>query len=132
VVAAASLPIKSSQLRPHLDGDVKKFVGVVWSSRISSGYGDLRIVMELHRQFNLLLRLRDGCGLLDPFGDFPSATNNVRLTSGGAAVAAHCRHYLEFEDEGILKDLVIIFVFLEVFVLFVISLIARVLFAKKY
>ena len=112
MVVAASLPISSSRLQPHLDGDVEKLVEVVWSLRILSGYGDLRIVMELHRQFNFLLRLRDGCGLLDPFGDFPSATNNVRLTQGGAAVAARRRHGLEVEDEGLLKDLVVIFVFL--------------------
>ena len=52
--------------------------GVV--SRISSGGGVLRIVKELHRWFFLLLRLRDGCGLLDLFDDFPSAINNVRPT----------------------------------------------------
>jgi hypothetical protein len=85
---------------------------VVWSSRISSGYGDLWIVKELHRQFFLLLRIRDGCGLLDPFGDFPSATNNVRPTQGGATAAARRRHGLKVEVEGLLKNLVIIFVFL--------------------
>jgi hypothetical protein len=68
--------------------------------------------MELHRQFNLLLYLRDGCGLFDPFGNFPSATNNVRPTPGGAAAAARCQHGLEVEDEGLLKDLVVSFVFL--------------------
>jgi hypothetical protein len=87
---------------------------VVWSSRISSGCGDLRIVKELYRQFFLLLRLRDGYGLLDPFGDFPSATNNVRPTQRGAAAAARRRHGLEVEDEGLLKDFVVFFVFLEV------------------
>jgi hypothetical protein len=76
--------------------------------------GNLQIVKELDRQFFLLLRLRDGCGLLDPFGDFPSATNNVRPTQGGAAAAARCRHGLEVQDEGLLKDLDVIFVFLEV------------------
>jgi hypothetical protein len=34
-------------------------VGVVCSSRLSSGCGDLRIIKELHQQFILLLRLRD-------------------------------------------------------------------------
>jgi hypothetical protein len=91
---------------------IERLVGVVWSSKISSGYGDLRIVKELHRQFFLFLRLRDGCGLVDPFGDFLSATNNVRPTQGGAAVAVHRRHGLEVEVEGLLKDLVVIFVFL--------------------
>ena len=109
MVAAASLPIKSSQLQPHLDDNVEKLVGVVCSLRILSGYGDLWIVMELHRHFNFLLLLRDGCSLLDPFGDFPSATNNVRPTQGGAAAAA--RHGLEVEDEGLLKDLVCNFCF---------------------
>jgi hypothetical protein len=61
-----------------------------------------------------LLRLRDGCGLLDPFSDFSSATNNVRPTQGGAAAAARRQHGLEVEDEGLLKDLVVIFVFLRV------------------
>jgi hypothetical protein len=87
---------------------------VVWSSRISSGCGDLQIVKELHRQFFLLIHLRDGCGLLDPFDDFPSAINNVRPTRGGAAVAARRRHGLEVEDEGLLKYFIVIFVFLGV------------------
>jgi hypothetical protein len=78
VVVAASRAIRSPRLQPHLDGNIERLVGVVWSSRFLSGCGDLRIVKELHQQFFLLLRLRDGCGLLDPFGDFPSATNNVR------------------------------------------------------
>jgi hypothetical protein len=90
-------------------------VGVVLSSRISSGCGNLRIVKEFHRQFFLLLRLRGGCGLVDPFGDFPFATNNVRPTQGGAAAMARRRHGLKVEDEGILKDLIVIFVFLKVF-----------------
>jgi hypothetical protein len=74
---------------------------------------DLRIVKG-HRQL-FLLHLRGGCGLLDPFGDFPSATNNVKPTQGGAAAAARSRHGLEIEDEGLLKNLVVIFVFLEIF-----------------
>jgi hypothetical protein len=76
VVVAAPRAIRSLRLQPHLGGNVEKLVEVVWSSRISSSCGDLRIVKELHRQFFLLLRLWDGCGLLDPFGDFLSATNN--------------------------------------------------------
>jgi hypothetical protein len=78
IVAVASSPIKSSRLHPHLGGNVEKLVGVVWFSRTSSGCGDLRIAKELHRRLFLILHLRDGCGLLDPFGNFPSATNNVR------------------------------------------------------
>jgi hypothetical protein len=112
VVVAASCAIKSPWLQPHLGGNVERLVGVVWSSKISSGCGDLRIVKELHRQFFFLLRLRDGCGLLDPFGDFPSATNNVRSTQGGAAAATRRRHGLKVEDEGLLKDFIVIFVFL--------------------
>jgi hypothetical protein len=112
VVVAAPCAIRSPWLQPHLGGNVERLVEVVWSSRISSGCGDLQIVKELHRQFFLLLCLRDGCGLLDPFSDFPSATNNVRLTQGGAAAAVHRRHGLEVEDEGLLKDLIVIFVFL--------------------
>jgi hypothetical protein len=111
-MVAASRVIRSSRLEPHLGGNVERLVGVVWSSRISSGCGDLRIVKELHWQFFLLLRLRDGCGLLDPFSDFPSTTNNVRPTQGGAAAAARRRHGLEVEDKGFLKNLVVIFVFL--------------------
>jgi hypothetical protein len=79
---------------------------------------DLRIVKELHRQFFLLLRLWDGCGLFDPFGDFPSATNNISPTQGEAVAAARRRHGLEVEDEGLLKDLVVIFVFLRVLCFF--------------
>jgi hypothetical protein len=93
---------------------MERLVEVVCSSRTLSGCGDLHIVKELHQRFFLLPRLRDGCGLLDPFGDFPSATNNVRLTQEGAAAAAHRRHGLEVEDEGLLKDLVLILIFLEV------------------
>jgi hypothetical protein len=36
----------------------------------------------------------------------------VRPTQGGAAAAARRRHGLEVEDEGLLKDLIVIFVFL--------------------
>jgi hypothetical protein len=82
VMVAAPRAIRSSRLQPHLGGNIERLVRVVWSSRISSGCGDLQIVKELHWQFFLLLRLRDGCGLLDPFGDFPSTTNNVRPTQG--------------------------------------------------
>ena len=78
MAAATLLTIMSPRLQSHLGGDVEKPVGVVWFSRGSSGGGDLRIVMEFHRRFILLLRLWDGCGLFDPFGDFPSATNNVK------------------------------------------------------
>ena len=102
----------SPRLQSHLGGDVEKPVGVVWFSRGSSDSGDLRIVMEFHRWFILLLRLWDGCGLLDPFGD---ATNNDMSTQEGAAAAARRRHGLEVEDEGHLKDLVVIFVFFELF-----------------
>jgi hypothetical protein len=113
VVVAVPCAIKSPRLQPHLGGNIERLVGVVWSSMISSGCGDLRIVKELNRQFFLLRCLRDGCGLLDLFGDFPSATN-VWPTQGGAAAAARRRHGLEVEDKGLLKNLVIIFVFLRV------------------
>jgi hypothetical protein len=92
--------IRSSRLQPHLNSNVERFVEVVWSSRISSGRRDLPIVKELHRQFFLLLRIRDRCGLLDMFGDFPSATNNVRPTQGGAAAAARRRHGLKLKMKG--------------------------------
>jgi hypothetical protein len=64
VVMAVPRAIRSLWLQPHLGGNVERLVGVVWSLRISSDCGDLRIVKELHRQFFLLLRLRDRCGLL--------------------------------------------------------------------
>jgi hypothetical protein len=117
VVVVAPHAIRSLRLQTHLGGNIERLVGVVWSLRISSGCGDLRIIKELHRQF-FLLHLRDGCGLLDPFGDFTSATNNVRPTQRGAAAATRRRHGLEVEDEGLLKNLVVIF-FLWCFVLFV-------------
>jgi hypothetical protein len=80
VVVVASRTIISPRLQPYLSGNVERLVGVVWSSRISSSGGDLRTVKEFHRKYFLLLRLRNGCGLLDPFGDFPSATNNIKPT----------------------------------------------------
>jgi hypothetical protein len=82
MMVAAPRAIRSPWLQPHLDGNIERLVGIVWSARISSGCGDLRIVKELHRQFFLLLHLQNRCGLLDPFGDFPSATNNIRPTLG--------------------------------------------------
>ena len=75
-------------------------MGVVWFSRTFSGGGALRIVMELNWRFILLLRLQDRCGFVDPFGDFPSASNNIWPALGGAAAAACRRHSLEVEDEG--------------------------------
>jgi hypothetical protein len=89
VVVAVPRAIRSPRLQPHLGGNVERHVGVVWSLRISSGCGDLRIVKEFHQQFFLLFRLRDGCGLLDPFGDFLYATNNIRPTQEGVAAATH-------------------------------------------
>ena len=121
-VSPGSVP--SRQLRREACGS-----GVV--SRTSSGDGVVRIVKELHRQFFLLLRLRDGGGLLDPFGDFPSATNNVRPDQGGAAAAARRRHGLEVEDEGHLKDFVIILFFVELFHTVRCFFYGRVIFAKK-
>jgi hypothetical protein len=61
----------------------RRLVVVVW------------IFMEPHRWLVLLVRLRAGCGFLDPFGDFTSATNNVRPSQGGAV--ARRRHGLEVE-----------------------------------
>jgi hypothetical protein len=55
-------------------------VRVVWFFRTSSECGDLWVTKELHRRLFLLLCLRDGSGLLDPFGDFLSAINNVTST----------------------------------------------------
>jgi hypothetical protein len=75
-----------------------------------TGFISYTLVKELHRQFFLLLRLREGCDLLDPFGDLPSPTKNVWPIEG----AARCRHGLEVEYEGLLKDLVAVFVFLKV------------------
>jgi len=115
LVTAALLAIRSPQLQPHLGGDVEKLVGVVCFSRTSSGGGGLRIVMELHRRFILLLRLWDRCGLFDPFDDFPSITNNVKPALGGAAAAARRRHGLEVKDEGHIKDLVLNSFFVEMF-----------------
>ena len=115
LVAAALLAIMSSRLQPHLNGDVEKLVGVVWFWRISSGGGGLWITMERHRRFILLLQLWDGCGLFDPFDDFPSANNNVRPALGGAVAAARHRHGLEVEDEEHLKFIVVIFDFVELF-----------------
>ena len=94
MVVAASRAIMSPRLQPHLDGDVEKLVGVVWSLRISSGCGDLRIVKELHRQFILLLRLWDRCG--KNVGRLPFRNQQYQVDYG-----------------GLLKDFVIIFVFLE-------------------
>jgi hypothetical protein len=37
-----------------------------------------------------------------------------RTTQGGAAAMAHRRHGLYVEDEGLLKNIVVIFIFLEV------------------
>jgi hypothetical protein len=114
-VAAKFSSINSLQLQPHLDGDVEKLIGVMWFSWISSGYGDLRIFMELHRRLFLLLRLRDRCCLVDPFGNFSHTTNNVRPSQGVEAAVAHRQHGLDVEDEGHLKNFVVIFVFVEMF-----------------
>jgi hypothetical protein len=47
VVVAASRAIRPLRLQPHLDSNVERFVGVVWSSRFSFSCGNLRIVKEL-------------------------------------------------------------------------------------
>ena len=79
-VVVAARAIRFPRLQPHLGGNVERLVRVVWSSRISSSCGDLRIVKELHRQFFLLLRLWDGCGLFDrPATSRPQPTTSGRL-----------------------------------------------------
>jgi hypothetical protein len=88
VVAAASSPIKSPRFQPHLGGYVENLAGGVRFSRTYSGWWDLQNVMGLHRWLFFLPRLWAGCDLLDPFGAFPFASKNVRLTQGGAAAAA--------------------------------------------
>jgi hypothetical protein len=103
VVVAAPRAITFLRLQPHLDSDVEKVVEMVWSSRILSGYEDFLIVKEIHRLFILLLRLRDGCGLFDLFGDFPSATNNVRPTQGGAAAAARLDTVWRLKMKGVFQ-----------------------------
>jgi hypothetical protein len=50
VVVVAPRAIRFPWLQPHLGGNVERLMGVVWSSRIPSCRGDLRIVKELHRQ----------------------------------------------------------------------------------
>jgi hypothetical protein len=42
VVVAAPRAIRSPRLQPHLNGNTEKLVGVVWSSKISSGCGIFR------------------------------------------------------------------------------------------
>jgi hypothetical protein len=79
--------------------------------------GDLQIFMELYLWPFLTLRLRDKCGLLDPFGDFTSATNNVKPTQGGAAAATRRRHGQEVVDGGH-ENFVGIFVFVKVLCIF--------------
>jgi hypothetical protein len=53
-------------------------------------------------------------------------------TQGGAAAAAGHRHGLEVEDEGHLKDFVILFILLRCFVLFDFSFNSRILLRKPY
>jgi hypothetical protein len=115
--------INPPRLQPHLDNNIKKLVGVVWSSMTSSGCGDLLIVKKLHRWFILLLFLWR-MWPFGPFGDFPSATNNIRSALGGVAAATRRRPSLEVDDEGHLKDFDVFFVF----VLFIVSFNAKVLF----
>jgi hypothetical protein len=89
---------------------------------------DLHIDKDLHQRL-FLLRLKDGCGLLYLFDDFPSATNNVKPNQGGAGAITRHRHGLEVEDEGHLKNFVVILFLLRCFVLFNFFN-TRVLFAK--
>jgi hypothetical protein len=85
---------------------------LVSSSRTTFGFGDLWIVKELYRRFSFLFVFRDGCGLLDPFGDFPSATNNVKPALRGAAAVTRRRHGLKVKDEGQIKNFNVIFIVL--------------------
>jgi hypothetical protein len=49
VVVVAPHSIRSLRLQTYIGGNTERLVGVMWSSRISCGCGDLRIVKELHR-----------------------------------------------------------------------------------
>jgi hypothetical protein len=77
--------------------------------------GDLWTSMDFHWSLFFLLHLRKGCGLFDPFDDFPSTINNIRPTQGGAVEAARRRHGLEVKNKGRLKNFTLIFLCVEVF-----------------
>jgi hypothetical protein len=79
VVAAVPSPMKCSWLQPHLGGDVENLVEVVGSQGLLM-VGDPRNVFELDRRLFLHPCIWDGCGILDPFGDFPFASKTVRPT----------------------------------------------------
>jgi hypothetical protein len=53
VMVAAPRAIRSPRLQPHLGANIERLVGVVWSSRISSGCGDLRIVKHYKKYVSL-------------------------------------------------------------------------------
>jgi hypothetical protein len=53
---------------------------------------------------------------VDPAYDrLPISDQQRQADLGGATVAARRRHGLEVENEGLLKDLVVIFIFLKMF-----------------
>jgi hypothetical protein len=76
-------PASTPSQRYHREtcGSGEVFVDFVWLWGSSDRQGVSSAVF-------LLIRPRDGCGLLDPFGDFPSATNNIRPTQEGATAVA--------------------------------------------
>jgi hypothetical protein len=84
---------------------------MVWSSRTSSGCGIFGSSRSFIGGSSFFFIFGTDCGLLGLFGDFSSASNNVRPALGGAAAAVHRRHGLEVEDEGHLKDFNVIFIF---------------------
>jgi hypothetical protein len=75
----------------------------------SYGYWDLWIVKKLHRRLLLRLRLQDGCGLVGPFGDFPSSNQQHQTDSGEER-----RRVVNTVWRGHLKDFGAIFVFVVV------------------
>jgi hypothetical protein len=110
VVVAASRAIMFPRLQPHLDGDVEKLVGVVWSLRILSSCG----IFGSSRSFigSLSYFFVSGMDVVFSTHSATSCPQLFRPTQGEAAASARHRHGLEVENEGFLKKFVVIFIFL--------------------
>jgi hypothetical protein len=117
----------SPQLQPHLGSNVKRLVGVVWSSRISCGCGIFGSSRSFIDSSSFFFVFGTNVAVLTHLStSYPQPTTSDRLRE-----ERQRRRDINTVWRLLLKDLVVIFVFLGCFILFGVSFNARVLFAKK-
>jgi hypothetical protein len=98
-VYSCQAPEFPARRRENVRGKAERFVGVVWFLRIFSGYGDLRIVKKFY--WHRSVRQLSVC----------NQQHQTDLGRNGGGDGSASSIGLEVEVKGLLKNLIIIFIF---------------------